>query len=238
MALSVQARNILALQRSIASQESLKLKQLVEEQLVARGISNAEVLAAFRTVPRSRFVPPKSQESAFQDAPVYIGEGQTVSQPYIVAFMLEQLDLAPNYRVLEVGSGSGYVLALLATIVREVVGVEIVAESVLRARQLLVDLALEGVEIHCGDGRLGSVAEAPFDRILVSAASDQVPSDLIAQLKIGGKAVIPLECKEGGLGGRAASGGSQRLVKITKNMNGLTEDVIGSVRFVPLVYSS
>lgn len=167
-------------------------RRMVDEQIAARGVRDERVLAAMRAVPRHRFVPDDAIALAYADSPLSIGYGQTISQPYMVALMTSLLELEPGARVLEVGSGSGYQTAVLAEIVPEVFAVERIVSLAERARATLADLGYHTVRSAIGDGALGWPEEAPFDAILVAAATDEVPPELRAQLADGGRLVIPL----------------------------------------------
>ena len=166
--------------------------RMVDEQLRARGIHDARVLDAMRRVPRHEFVPEPQRSQAYIDSPLPIGHGQTISQPYIVAFMTEALQVGPEHRVLEIGTGSGYQAAVLATLAKEVFTIEIVAPLAERARDTLERLGHRNVHTRTGNGYLGWPEQAPFDRIMVTAAPDEVPQVLIDQLKIGGLMAIPV----------------------------------------------
>jgi protein-L-isoaspartate(D-aspartate) O-methyltransferase len=165
---------------------------MVESQLRARGISDARVLDAMLRVPRQEFVSEAYRGQAYDDHPLPIGDGQTISQPYIVARMLESLELAPTDKVLEVGTGSGYVTALLAELSAQVFSIERHPALAENARQLLAALGYTNVRVFTGDGTLGLPAIAPFDAIMVSAAAADMPLDLIAQLREGGRMIIPV----------------------------------------------
>lgn len=165
---------------------------MVERQLRQRGITDERILEAMRQLPRHEFLPPDKQEEAYEDYPVSIGWGQTISQPYMVALMLQLLEPAPENKVLEVGAGSGYVAALLGMLCSSVYAVEIVPELAARARQTLKRLNIHNVHIIHGDGTLGYPAAAPYDRILVSAAAPTIPPPLVEQLAEGGKIVVPV----------------------------------------------
>jgi protein-L-isoaspartate(D-aspartate) O-methyltransferase len=156
------------------------------------GIRDERVLAAIAQIPRARFVPEELRGEADADRPLPIGRGQTISQPFVVAYMTEKLRLTGAERVLEVGTGSGYQTALLARLAEEVFSVEIVAELAERARSVLADLGLANVRLRTGDGALGWPEEAPFDRIVVTAAAPDVPRPLMDQLAPGGRMVIPV----------------------------------------------
>jgi protein-L-isoaspartate(D-aspartate) O-methyltransferase len=165
---------------------------MVDAQLRARGISDPRVLDAMLRVPRHRFVPENYRSQAYQDYPLPIGDGQTISQPYIVARMLESLNLIPTDKVLEVGTGSGYVTALLAQLAAQVFSIERHRALADCARTLLAALGYTNISIFTGDGTLGLPAKAPFDAILVSAASSDLPSALLAQLRDLGRMIIPV----------------------------------------------
>jgi protein-L-isoaspartate(D-aspartate) O-methyltransferase len=166
--------------------------RMVDGQLRARGIRDARVLDAMRRVPRHLFVPESSRAEAYTDGPLPIGYGQTISQPYIVAFMTEALEVAPDHRVLEIGTGSGYQAAVLSTLARTVFTIEIVAPLAERARQTLAAVGYRNVEVRVGNGYLGWPEHAPYDRMMVTAAPDEVPPALVQQLKIGGLMAIPV----------------------------------------------
>jgi protein-L-isoaspartate(D-aspartate) O-methyltransferase len=166
--------------------------QMVQRHLVERGIKNPRVLEAFRTVPRHRFLPPKTQRLAYDDESIPIGEGQTITPPYDVAFMTEVLDPKPNDRVYEVGTGSGYQAAILSRLVKEVYSVEIHAPLSRRAAQVHKELGYRNIHTRVGDGYEGWPEAAPFDAIIVTCAPQKIPQPLIDQLKDGGRMVIPL----------------------------------------------
>jgi protein-L-isoaspartate(D-aspartate) O-methyltransferase len=197
--------------------------RMVEEQIAARGIDDPRVLAAMRTVPRHLFVPPESQHEAYEDHPIPIGYGQTISQPYIVAFMTDALRLEPGSVVLEIGVGCGYQTAVLAQIAREVYGVEIIEPLAERASETLASLGYTNVHVRVGDGHEGWPDHAPYDRVLVAAAADAVPQPLVDQLRDGGIIAIPV------------GEWNQDLQVMRKRGSELeTISTIG-VRFVPLV---
>ena len=178
-------------QRSESDWEAER-RRMVEEQLRARDISNPRVLDAMRTVPRHLFVPEAPRAASYGDYPLPIGHEQTISQPYIVAFMTQALELAPEHRVLEIGTGSGYQAAVLSLLAKDVYTIEIVAPLAERARGTLSSLGCRNVHVRTGNGYLGWPEHAPFDRIMVTAAPDEVPPALVAQLKIGGLMAIPV----------------------------------------------
>ncbi len=198
--------------------------RMVSEQLVPRGIRDERLLAAMREIPRHRFVPASLLHQAYADAPLPIGEGQTISQPFIVAEMTQLLSLSGDEKVLEVGTGSGYQAAILARLARQVVTIERVASLAERARMVLEELGVENVVFRVGDGTMGSPGDAPFDRIIVTAASPDVPAPLFEQLAEGGIMVIPV-------GGRW----EQDLWVVTKEAGAVRKEWKGGCRFVPLL---
>jgi protein-L-isoaspartate(D-aspartate) O-methyltransferase len=195
---------------------------MVESQIRARGVDDERVLAAMAKVPRHRFVLESDLDVAYDDHPIGIGFGQTISQPYIVGFMSDALALDATHRVLEIGTGSGYQAAVLGELAREVYTIEIVPELAKRSSALLTALGYANVHVRAGDGYAGWREHAPFDAIIVTAAPDHVPQPLVDQLKMGGRLVIPV--------GR----GSQDLLVMTRTENGLREEERLPVRFVPL----
>ena len=200
-------------------------EHMVERQLRARGLHDPRVLAAMATVPREAFVPHELAAEAYDDCPLPIEAGQTISQPYIVALMVEALALAGGERVLEIGTGSGYAAAVLASIAREVFTIERHAELAELARTRLANLAYNAATVHCGDGTLGWPEHAPFDAIVVAAGGPDVPAALLDQLAIGGKLVIPV-----------GTGRAQELVRITRTgEHDYRREHLGPVRFVPLI---
>jgi protein-L-isoaspartate(D-aspartate) O-methyltransferase len=198
---------------------------MVDRQIEARGIRDPRVLEAMRRVPRERFVPLLHRGSAYADHPLSIGYEQTISQPYIVAWMTEALRVGPASRVLEIGTGSGYQAAVLAEIVREVYTIEIVEPLAASARETLASLGYRNVHVRHGDGYQGWPEQAPFDGIIVTAAPDHVPQPLVDQLGVGGRLVIPV-------GGQREM---QFMTVITKTTTGVTREETIPVRFVPLV---
>jgi protein-L-isoaspartate(D-aspartate) O-methyltransferase len=197
--------------------------RMVDSQIRARGVSDPRVLEAMRRVERHAFVPPGERELAYGDYPIGIGYGQTISQPYIVAFMTEALTLGPESRVLEIGTGSAYQTAVLAEIARDVYSIEVVREHAERATELLRELGYSNAHVRFGDGYAGWPEAAPFDGIIVTAAPDHVPEPLVGQLRVGGRLVVPV--------GR----GEQDLLVLTRTESGLREEQRLAVRFVPLV---
>ncbi|HSL92051.1 MAG TPA: protein-L-isoaspartate(D-aspartate) O-methyltransferase [Candidatus Limnocylindrales bacterium] len=198
--------------------------RMVAEQIQARGIRDERILAAMEEIPRHRFVPPHLADRAYDDAPLPIGEGQTISQPYIVAQMTHALRLTGMEKVLEVGTGSGYQTSLLCRLAGEVVTIERFAVLYAAAEELLRELGMENVRFRVGDGTVGVPEEAPFDRILVTAAAPDVPDPLFEQLADGGILVIPL-------GGRW----EQDLVRVRKKAGAAKKEFLGGCRFVPLI---
>lgn len=211
------------------SRRQQEREEMVRTQLKGPGrttITDKAVLSAMLRVPRHSFIPESEQQYAYWDSPVPIGYGQTISQPYIVALMTQALELKPGMKVLEVGTGSGYQAAVLAEITPEVWTVEIVKPLFEKARSRLQDLGYNTVQPILGDGYYGSETNAPFDRIIVTCAALHVPPPLLAQLKPGGKMVIPVG---GGIE-------VQRLLLITKDASGKrTSQTLSLVRFVPLL---
>jgi protein-L-isoaspartate(D-aspartate) O-methyltransferase len=197
-------------------------ERMVAAQIEARGINDPAVLAAMRSVPRHLFVPEPERDHAYDDGPVAIGFGQTISQPFIVALMVQLAGLHPRSRVLEIGTGCGYQTAVLAACAGEVASIEIEPELSLRAAALLAELGVTNVRIRTGDGSAGWPEQAPFDAIVVSAAPSEVPPALAAQLAPGGRLVIPVGTT------------TQHLLLITAEPGGLRRDVVAPVRFVPL----
>ncbi|MFH1686629.1 MAG: protein-L-isoaspartate(D-aspartate) O-methyltransferase [bacterium] len=201
-------------------------EQMVTEQLVRRDIIDLRVLNAMRRVPRHLFVPEKHLGDAYRDSPLSIGMGQTISQPYVVASMTQQLQLKPDHKVLEVGTGCGYQAAVLAELVRQVFTVELIPELHERARRNLKKAGYQRVQSRVADGASGWPEKGPFDAIIVTAAAPRLPSELIGQLKTGGRLVIPLAAEQWG---------RQYLHKITRTAQGLSNRRLYEVRFVPMV---
>jgi protein-L-isoaspartate(D-aspartate) O-methyltransferase len=199
--------------------------RMVERQIERRGVGDPLVLQAMREVPREAFVAAGMEEFAFDDSPLPIGEGQTISQPYIVAFMAEAAELSANDRVLEVGTGSGYAAAVFGRIAKAVYTIERHASLAEQARRRLVEAGIRNVFVRVGDGTLGWSDAAPFGAIVVAAGGPEAPAALKQQLAIGGRLIIPL-----------GEGDVQSLTRITRKSETLyeTED-LASVRFVPLV---
>lgn len=196
---------------------------MVRQQIRNRGINHKLTLKAMQTVDRHRFVPAGQQMRAYDDGPIPIGYGQTISQPYIVAYMTQLSDPEPGDKVLEVGAGSGYQAAILGEIVEQVYTIEIIPELGERARKLLKELGYDNIEVITGDGYFGHEQHAPYDAIVVTAAAEYIPPPLIAQLKDGGKMIIPV--------------GSpfmvQNLMLVEKKGEQITTTSLMPVRFVP-----
>jgi protein-L-isoaspartate(D-aspartate) O-methyltransferase len=203
--------------------------EMVRSQIVARGVEDPVVLAAMRRVPRHDFVPPERRHLAYRDRPLPIGFGQTISQPYIVASMTEELQLDADDRVLEIGTGSGYQAAVLAEITPHVFSIEIVEPLARSAARVLRQLEYDKVQVRHGDGWHGWPEAGPFDAIVVTAAPSQIPPPLIRQLKRGGRMVIPV--------GPAYA--TQTLVRVSKDMDGTVRTRnLYAVRFVPFTRSA
>jgi len=202
--------------------EARRRWDMVANQIESRGIRDACVLQALRTVPRHAFVPPEERPYAYADHPLSIGSGQTISQPYIVALMTELIRPDRSQKVLEVGTGSGYQAAILAECVGEVFTIEILAELGLRAEATLRAQGYRNVSVRIGDGYDGWPEAAPFDAIVVTAAPEQIPRPLLDQLRVGGRLVIPV------------GSGSQDLVRVTRTASGFQREVVAPVRFVPM----
>jgi len=200
-------------------------QQMVEQQLRGdqRGITNQLVLKALREVPRHEFVPTEIRHLAYEDRALPIGHEQTISQPYVVAFMTQQIDPQPAHRVLEIGTGSGYQAAILSRLVKEVYSVEIVAPLADRARADLVRLGYSNVHLRTGDGYAGWPEAAPFDTIIVTCAPEAVPPKLVEQLKEGGRMIIPVGSK-----------GRQELYLLEKTDSEVRRTAVLPVRFVPM----
>lgn len=215
-----QVSNAPALQETIT--QSKARKQMVQQQLAARGVRNRTVLRAMREVQRHLFVPPEMQPYAYLDTPLPIGYEQTISQPYIVGFMTEALELTPQDRVLEIGTGSGYQAAVLSVLAREVYTIEIVEPLANQARERLRLLGYSSVKVRTGDGYQGWPDAAPFDAIIVTAAPDHIPQPLIDQLSHGGRMIVPVGKR------------FQTLTRIRRTASGLKTDRLLPVRFVPM----
>ncbi len=201
-------------------------KRMVKRQIAARGLSSEPLLDAMGKVPRERFVPEFEAAFAYDDGPLPIGSGQTISQPFIVAFMIDALQLEGGEKVLEIGTGSGYAAAVLAEIAGEVYTIERIGELATRAISLLESLGYDNVHVRLDDGTLGWPEEAPFDGIVVTAGGPEIPHALKSQLRIGGRLVIPV----------GDSTTFQKLIRVTRTSEEDYEsETLTSVRFVPLV---
>jgi len=196
---------------------------MIKSQIIARGITDAETIRAMGQVDRHLFVPKSQIPYAYDDRPLSIGWGQTISQPYIVAYMTEQLQLNSDDTVLEIGTGSGYQAAILSEIVSRVYTIEIVRELGETARKRLEDLGYDNVHVKVGDGYHGWEEEGPFDAIIVTAAAEYVPKPLIDQLKEGGRMIIPVGGKDS----------FQYLLLVTKENDRIFHEPLIGVRFVP-----
>jgi len=196
--------------------------RMIDQQLKARDIVSARVLEAMRKVPRHLFVPEVARAASYGDFPLPIGHGQTISQPYIVAFMTQGLDVGPNDRVLEIGTGSGYQAAVLSVLAKEVFTIEIVAPLAERAGATLKRLGYANVHVRTGNGYLGWPEKAPFDRIMVTAAPDEIPKALVDQLEIGGIMAIPVGTTQ------------QELRILRRTESGMQTLATLPVRFVPM----
>ncbi|GAB4335547.1 MAG: protein-L-isoaspartate(D-aspartate) O-methyltransferase [Calditrichia bacterium] len=196
--------------------------RMVEEQIVRRGVKDPRVLSAMRKVPRHLFVPPSHRSYAYADEPLPIGQGQTISQPYIVAFMTEQLRLTGDERVLEIGTGSGYQTAVLAELCDSVFTIEIIAQLGENARKTLDNLGYRNIVYRIGDGYAGWEEKAPFDAIMVTAAPPEIPQPLVRQLAEGGRMIIPVGTI------------SQELILLEKKNGQIKKTSVLPVRFVPM----
>jgi len=199
-------------------------QRMVERQIRKRGVRSYRVLAAMEKIPRHRFVPEDSCHHAYEDSPLSIGKGQTISQPYMVAVMTECAAPEPDDRVLEVGTGSGYQTAILAELVREVYSIERIPELAERAEGLLSRLGYENVSIRVGDGSEGWSEKAPFDAIIVTAGAPEIPDPLVEQLEAGGRLVIPI-----------GSAHHQTLCTVKKERNRIRKEEGTGCVFVPLI---
>jgi len=214
--------------QSVNAQEKLfkKLREkMVAEQVLLRGVKDERILNAMKRIPRHLFVPKEIKLMAYEDHPLSIGYGQTISQPYIVALMLEALAVGKDSKILEIGTGSGYQTAILSILVDEVMTVEIQKELAVKAKQRLIELGCKNIRFKVGDGKMGWREKAPFNGIIVSAAPEKIPPALSRQLKLSGRMIIPV--------GDANKG--QELISITRKENGYAPKSLLSVRFVPLV---
>lgn len=211
---------------TLAPDFAAEREAMIARQLESRGIGDKPILAAFRAIPREAFVEPALAHLAYGDHPLPIGAGQTISQPYVVALMIQAADIAAGDRVLEVGAGSGYAAAVIGHIAARVVAIERQCELVASARKTVSRLGYDNVAIVEGDGTTGWPDEAPYDAILAAASGSHVPQSLVDQLAPGGRLVMPL-------GGPHSI---QQLIAVTKRADGSTSRaILGAVRFVPLI---
>jgi protein-L-isoaspartate(D-aspartate) O-methyltransferase len=205
---------------------ALERQHMVETQLRARGIRDERLLGAMARVPRHEFVDPRYRDQAYEDHPLPIGAGQTVSQPYIVALMVERLSLQPSSIVMEIGTGSGYLTALLGELAQHVYSIERHAQLARQAEAILAGLGVTNVTVLVGDGSKGLPEHAPYDAIIVSAAASQVPPALFEQLREGGRMIIPVGLPE-----------AQELQLVRKREGKPLITVLEGCRFVPLISS-
>jgi len=205
--------------------EEIAAEAQATAEYTGRATFDARVMAAMASVPRHEFVPPAEEAYAYVNNALPIGHGQTISQPYIVALMTDLLEPQPDHRVLEIGTGSGYQAAILSKLVRQIYSVEVIPELAAEAQERLLRLGYDNVRVKAGDGNAGWPEHAPYDGIIVTAAAAKVPEALLAQLRNGGRMVIPVD-----------ESGGQELVLLEKSVGGaITERRILSVAFVPLV---
>jgi len=215
---------VLFISSTSGQQDTAKLRMnMVHQQIEGRGIANPQVLEAMRTIKRHLFVPKLQRWFAYNDHPLPIGYGQTISQPYIVAYMTEAAQLKSDDKVLEIGTGSGYQAAVLAHIVKEVYSIEIIEALAQRAEKTLNSLGYQNIFIKHGDGYQGWQEHAPYDAIIVTAAPDYIPEKLLEQLAVGGRMVIPV------------GSAFQNLYLMTKTKDGIKKKELLPVRFVPMV---
>ncbi|OGP75907.1 MAG: protein-L-isoaspartate O-methyltransferase [Deltaproteobacteria bacterium RBG_16_50_11] len=198
--------------------------KMVEEQLISRGIKDPRVIAAMKKIPRHLFVEEALQNQAYSDHPLPIGEKQTISQPYMVALMTEALELKGTEKVLEIGAGSGYQTAVLAELAQKVFSIERIRPLAIKARKLLFELGYFNVEIKIFDGTYGWAEESPFDAIIVTAGSPEIPQPLLDQLAVGGRLVIP-----------TGDAYVQDLIRLRKKEDGVHKEDLGGCRFVKLI---
>lgn len=216
-----------SLQRQHHDSLATARRTMIDRDLRGRGIKDGRVLAAMETVPRHLFVPENLRVSAYEDRPLPIGEGQTISQPYIVAYMSELLELRGDEKVLEIGTGSGYQAAVLALLAAEVYSIEIIPSLSDSAKRVIEELGFKNVHLKGGDGFFGWEEKAPFDAILLTAAAPEIPQPLWRQLREGGRIIMP----------RGAPRKTQRLVRVRKVAGKEVVEELGDVRFVPLTGS-
>jgi protein-L-isoaspartate(D-aspartate) O-methyltransferase len=196
---------------------------MVKEQIIARGIKDKRVINAMEHVDRSLFIPEALQELAYEDSPLPIGYGQTISQPFIVAFMVEAAKIEPEFKVLEIGTGSGYQAAVLSNLCHEVYSIELIRSFGQHASKLLKQLGYKNVHVKIGDGYKGWQEVAPFDAIIVTAAPQEIPELLVKQLKYDAKLIIPVGID------------IQELMRITREKNGIKKEKLIPVKFVPMI---
>jgi protein-L-isoaspartate(D-aspartate) O-methyltransferase len=207
-----------------ADEFTIARRAMVEDQIRRRGVVTPRVLEAMLSVPRHEFVPPEFQIDAYADKPLPIGEGQTISQPFMVGAMTEALELTETDRVLEIGTGSGYQTAVLSLLVHEVISIESQASLALSAQERLARLGYKNICVHNGDGSIGFASAAPYDAILITAAAPEIPPLLAAQLREGGRLVIPVGSQQ-----------NQELLQVRKQDGVLHSRVLFDCRFVPLL---
>ncbi len=223
--LSVLVYVLLVAKASGQESPSEKRQQMVEKQLVERGISDKSTLKAMASIPREVFVPLSQRPFAYEDRPLPIGDGQTISQPYMVAFMTQALKLRPGDKVLEIGTGSGYQAAVLSRMVDTVYTVEIIPSLAQRAGRTLKELNIDNVRIRTGDGYFGWEEHAPFDAIIVTAGAESIPQKLVEQLRDDGIMIIPV----------GPHRGVRQLIRLTKRKGKIRTRSLMEVRFVPFV---
>jgi protein-L-isoaspartate(D-aspartate) O-methyltransferase len=199
-------------------------RRMVETQIAARGVKDERVLAVMREIPRHLFVPASYREAAYNDSPLPIGKGQTISQPYIVAVMTELLMIQPDDRVLEIGSGSGYQAAILGRLARWVITIERIPEVADMAKANLANLGINNVRVMTGNGTIGHPDDAPYNAILITAATPSIPQPLIDQMAEGGRLVAPVGSRD-----------LQELVRLTRKEGKTIRELFGGVVFVPLL---
>jgi protein-L-isoaspartate(D-aspartate) O-methyltransferase len=204
--------------------EELARSRMVESQLRRRGISNEEVLAVMASVPRELFVPADMVIHAYEDRALAIGQGQTISQPWMVAYMTQALAIKPHEKILEIGTGSGYQAAVISRLAAHVLTIERIPSFTARVRQLYKSLGYSNISLFTGDGSLGLPEHAPYDAIIVTAASPVIPDPLIEQLRLGGRLTLPLK-----------SEGDEVLILVRKGEKGLDLTRLVECRFVPLI---
>jgi protein-L-isoaspartate(D-aspartate) O-methyltransferase len=207
----------------VITEETFKRAQLVKKKLASNGITDPRVLAAMNTVPRHLFVPEKLKARAYENNPLPIELKQTISQPFVVAYMSQEAQICPQDRILEIGTGSGYQAAILSLLAREVYSIEILKPLGLSSKKRLKDLGYDNVSVKIGDGNLGWPEHAPYDVILVTAGAPEIPPALLRQLKPGGRLIMPVGAQN-----------KQVLKRVTKTANGFRYETLIGVRFVPL----